>query len=111
MSKKNNNRPRDAKQPVPPEEDAPELLAFTDQDGNVVKFQICDCIEYEGRDYAVLLPEEGSEEDNGMVYIFEVVEELDSDTDTYVGVEDQSVIDAVYEIFAANHKDEFDFES
>lgn len=91
-------------------EDNENIMKFTDEDGNIVTFEILDCIEHEGKEYAVLLPEEGSPEDNGMVYIFEIAEELDSDTDTYLGVEDQSIIDAVYEKFMKAHKDEFNFE-
>lgn len=90
--------------------DRENIMKFTDEEGNVVIFEILDCIEYQGKEYAVLLPEEGSPEDNGMVYIFEIAEELDSDTDTYLGVEDQSVIDGVYELFMEAHKDEFNFE-
>lgn len=96
------------KKPEQPEE--PELLAFEDQDGNIVKFEIYDVIEYQGKDYAVLLPEEGSPEDNGLFYVFEVVQELDSDTDTYLGIEDQAVIDAVFDLFQKAHADEFNFE-
>lgn len=86
------------------------IMKFTDEAGNIVTFEILDCIEYEGKDYAVLLPEEGSEYDNGMVYIFEVAEELDSDTDTYLGVEDEAIIEAVYGKFMEAHKDDFNFE-
>lgn len=90
--------------------DNENIMKFTDENGNIVTFEILDCIEYQDKEYAVLLPEEGSPEDNGMVYIFEIAEELDSDTDTYLGVEDQAVIDAVYEKFVQAHKDEFNFE-
>ena len=91
-------------------EENENIMKFTDEEGNIVTFEILDCIEYESKDYAVLLPEEGSEYDNGMVYIFEVVEELDSDTDTYLGVEDDAVIEAVYNMFMELHKDDFNFE-
>lgn len=84
-----------------------EQMQFQDEEGNVYTFDILDVIEYEGKDYAVLLPEEGSELDNGMAHIFEVAEELDSDTDTYLGLDDQALIDAVYAKFLELHKDEF----
>ena len=89
------------------EEPAYERMQFQDENGNVYTFEILDVIDYEGKDYAVLLPEEGSELDNGMVHIFEVAEELDSDTDTYLGIDDQAIIDAVYAKFLELHKDEF----
>ncbi len=83
------------------------LMRFQDEEGNDYVFEILDVIEHEGKEYAVLLPEEGSELDNGMVHIFEVAEELDSDTDTYLGIDDQAVIDAVYAKFLEAHGDEF----
>ena len=39
----------------------------------------------------------------------EIVEELDSDTDTYVGLGDQQLIDEVYAVFCEKHKDDFNF--
>ena len=101
MSKQNDRK----KEPAAEEEF--ERMQFKDDEGNVYTFEILDVIEYEGKDYAVLLPEEGSELDNGMVHIFEVAEELDSDTDTYLGIDDQAVIDAVYAKFLEAHGDEF----
>ena len=101
-----NKRPN-AHKPAAPEETAYERMQFQDDEGNVYVFDILDVIEYEGKDYAVLLPEEGSELDNGMAHIFEVAEELDSDTDTYLGLDDQALIDAVYARFLELHADEF----
>ena len=80
-------------------EDNAFFVSFTDEQGRANNFEILAVIEYEGKDYAVMLPESDSPSYNGMLYIFEVAEELDSPTDTYIGVEDQSVIDAVYEMF------------
>lgn len=91
------------------EQDEGAILEFTDEDGNIEKFEFLDCIEYEGADYAVLLPVTESEDDPVDVYIFEVIEELDSDTDTYVGIADQNLVDAVYAVFCEKHKDDFNF--
>ena len=87
-------------------EDA-NIMKFQDEDGSVYLFELLDTVEFEGREYAVMLPEEGSEFDNGMLHIFEVAEELDSETDTYLGIDDQRVIDEVYKIFLEAHGDEF----
>ena len=76
-------------------------VGFVDENGVENRFEILAELTYEGRDYAVMLPEEGSPSENGLLYVFEVVEELDSDTDTYVGVADQDVIDAVYDLFCS----------
>ena len=80
-------------------EDNEFFVSFTDENGKANNFEILAVIEFEGRDYAVMLPEEDSPAYNGLLYVFEVVEELDSATDTYVGVEDDRVIEGVYELF------------
>ena len=97
MSNKNNT----------PEEEI-QIFEFVDDEGNVEKFEILDFIEFEGTDYAVLLPVTDKEEDL-MVHILEVVEELDSEYDTYVGIDDQELVDKVYAVFMEKHKDDFNF--
>lgn len=87
----------------------PELLEFIDEDGIVEKFEYLDTVNYNGADYAVLLPYAENGDCPQSVYIFEIVEELDSETDTYVGIDDQNLVDCVYDIFMKNHKDDFNF--
>ena len=70
-------------------------------------FEILAVLEFNGADYAVMLPENDSPAYNGLLYVFEVVEELDSDTDTYIGVEDEEVIKAVYDLFMDEVEKEF----
>ena len=100
MSKNNNNAP---------EKEEVEFFEFVDEQGNVEKFEFLDMITHKGADYAVLLPaaENGNEPDS--VYIFEVIEEIDSDTDTYVGIESQELVDEIYAVFMEKHKDDFNF--
>lgn len=91
------------------EQEEGAILEFTDEDGNVEKFEYLDCIEYKGADYAVLLPVTENDDEEVDVYIFEVIEELDSDTDTYVGIADQALVDEVYNVFIEKHKDDYNF--
>ena len=86
-----------------------EILEFEDENGNIEKYEFLDMIPYNGADYAVLLPVTANEDEAVNVYIFEVVEELDSDTDTYLGLDDQQLIDEVYAVFMEKHKDDFNF--
>ncbi|MBR3767736.1 MAG: DUF1292 domain-containing protein [Clostridia bacterium] len=99
MSKKNN---------APIEEEEIQIFEFQDEDGNVEKFEFLDIMEFEGKDYAVLLPVTENEEEL-MVHILEIVEELDSEYDTYVGIDDQELVDKIYAAFMEKHKDEFNF--
>ena len=91
------------------EQETGEIIEFTDEEGNIEKYEFLDCINYKGSDYAVLLPYTEDEDEPVDVYIFEIIEELDSDTDTYVGIEDQKLVDEVYEEFMRIHKDDFNF--
>ena len=95
------------KKNTPMEEEA-EIFEFQDEDGNIEKFEILDYIEYDNRDFAILLPVSEKEEEV-QVHVLEVIEELDSDYDTYVGIEDQELVDKVYNIFMEKHKDDFNF--
>ena len=89
MSKNKNN---------PPVEEENSIFEFVDEEGNVEKFEVLDFVEFEGNDYVVLLPVTDNEEDL-MVHILEVVEELDSDYDTYLGIDDQDLVDKIYAVF------------
>ena len=37
------------------------------------------------------------------------IESIDDETENYVGVEDEEIVEKVYTIFKKNHADEFDF--
>ncbi len=93
------------KKQTPP---APEFMQFQDETGKVYRFEILDTVRYQGKRYAVLLPEEGSELDNGMAHIYEIEETPGSDEAAYIGLDDQALIDAVFELFMEAHADEFD---
>ena len=99
---------------VPNEQEGEELdniIVLNDENGNEVEFEFLDLIEFEGEEYVVLLPmtAEG-EEDEGEVVILKV-EDIDEDTDeeSYVSVDDEEVLNKVFEIFKEKFKDDFDF--
>ena len=68
-----------------------------------------DLIEYESEEYVVLLPiDEDGENDDGEVVILKL-EDSDTDEESYVSVDDETVLNAVFEIFKDKFKDEFNF--
>lgn len=86
------------------------IVILTDDDGNEVSFEFIDSIEYNGHEYAVLLPTEDEDAD-GEIVILEVVEEdEDSELINFLSVDDEKVLNAVFEIFKERFKDEFNFE-
>lgn len=84
------------------------ILTLNDENGNEVEFQLLDVIELEGTDYVVLLPCEPDEETDGSVVILKV-EAVDEDTgeETYMGIEDEDVIEAVFAKFKKRLAKEF----
>lgn len=86
------------------------IIVLTDEDGNDVEFEFCASVEYEGNEYVVLLP---TEDDDGEVVILQVMEDENAGEDdeaTYVGVDDDDVLQAVFDLFKEQAGDEFDFE-
>ena len=87
-------------------EELDNIIILNDENGNEVKFEFLDLMEYEGEEYIILLPtEEG--EDNDEVVILKV--EDDPDMETYVSIDDEDTLNAVFEMFKEKFKDEFNF--
>ncbi len=87
------------------------IIVLNDEEGNEVNFEFLDLVELDGEEYVVLLPmsDEG-EEDEGEVVILKVEDtDTDSEEESYVSVEDEDVLNKVFEIFKDKFKDEFDF--
>ena len=90
-----------------PEEEEISILTLTDENGVDTTFEYLDCIEYEGVEYLVLMPE-GDE--SGEIVILEV-EPVDEENENYLSVNDEAVLDAVYGIFKERYKDVLTFEN
>ena len=92
-------------------EELDNVVILNDEEGNEVKFEFLDLIELDDEEYVVLLPitEEG-EEDEGEVVILKVEDkDEEADEESYVSVEDEEVLNRVFEIFKEKFKDDFDF--
>ena len=94
-------------------EDLDNIVVLNDEDGNEVSFEFLDLVELNNEEYVVLLPmsEEGEEEE-GEVVILKVEDtddDDDSDEESYVSVDDEEILNKVFEIFKERFKDDFDF--
>lgn len=87
------------------------IIVLNDDEGNEVRFEFLDLINYEEEDYVVLLPvpEEGEEEDNEVV-ILKLESTESEDEESYVSIDDENTLTAIFEIFKEKFKDEFNFE-
>lgn len=88
------------------EEEQTNILTLTDENGQDVDFEYLDCIEYEGKEYLVLMP---AEELATEIVILEV-EPIDEENENYLSVEDENILNAVYDIFKDRYKDILTFE-
>ena len=86
-------------------EEEQELLTLTDENGNESTFEYLDVIEYQGKEYLILLPTDES----GEIVILEI-EPVDEENENYISVEDEDLLNAVYDIFKEKYKDVLTFE-
>lgn len=90
-------------------EELDNIIILNDENGNEVKFGFLDLMEYEGEEYIILLPtEEGEDNDEVVILKVEDVED-DPDMETYVSIDDEDTLNAVFEMFKEKFKDEFNF--
>ena len=87
-----------------PEEEV-NILTLTDENGEDAEFEYLDSIEYEGKEYLVLIP---VEDESGEIVILEI-EPVDEETENYLAVEDEAVLNAVFGIFKEKYKDILNF--
>ena len=89
-------------------EELENIIILNDEDGNEVRFEFLDLIDYENEEYVVLLPTD--EDDNDEVVILKVEDvEGNPEMETYVSVDDEDTLNEVFEIFKEKFKDEFNF--
>jgi len=92
-------------------EELDNIIVLNDEQGNEVKFEFLDLVELDEEEYVVLLPvTEDGEEDEGEVVILKL-EDTDEDAgeESYVGVENEEILNRVFAIFKEKYKDEFNF--
>lgn len=87
-------------------EEEANLISLTDEEGNEVEFELIDSVDYEGKEYLILLP---PEDEAAEVVILEVEPHADG-TESFLTVNNDTTLYAVYEIFKERFKDIFTFE-
>lgn len=81
------------------------IIVLNDDDGNEVEFEFLDLIPYRGKEYVVLLP---VSDDVDEVVILQL-EEADNETESYISVDNELTLQAVFEMFKERAKDIFNF--
>lgn len=81
------------------------IVVLTDEEGNEVAFEFLDLIQYRDKEYVVLLP--NTDEADEVVIL--QLEYADDETESYLNVDNEYTLQAVFEMFKQRAKDDFDF--
>ncbi|MBQ3329635.1 MAG: DUF1292 domain-containing protein [Ruminococcus sp.] len=85
-----------------------EIITLEDDLGNEQDFEFVDVVEYEGEEYIILLPVDDGEDAYDVLILR--IESVDDETESYVGIDDEEILQNVFSIFKDRYKDEFDYE-
>ena len=88
------------------QEEEVSILSLTDENGNEQNFEYLDVMEYQGTEYLFLLP---VEDENAQVVILEI-EPVDEENENYLAIEDEALLEKLYEMFKEKFADYFTFE-
>ena len=87
-------------------EEETSILTLTDENGQDVEFEYLDCVDYMGKEYLVLMPVES---ESAEIVILEV-EPVDEENENYLSVQDEGILNTVYEMFKEKYADVLNFE-
>lgn len=82
------------------------LITLEDEEGNEVEFEFLDVIEYDNDEYIVLIE---NKEDADEVVILKI-NALDENTEEYMSIEDEELLEKLFEMFKQKYEGEIDFE-
>ena len=91
------------------DEENDNIIVLNDENGEEVSFEFLDLIELDGEEYVVLLPVEEEDDEEGEVVILKVEDTESEDEESYVSVDDDEILNKVFDIFKEKFKDEFNF--
>ena len=84
-----------------------DMLTLENDLGETERFAVLDVVEFEGLEYLILNPE--NEESFEQEIVILQIQSVSDDEEEYVGIEDEELLEAVFQKFQKRHKDEFDF--
>ncbi|MCI6634345.1 MAG: DUF1292 domain-containing protein [Clostridiales bacterium] len=92
------------------QEEYTNVITLTDSDGSDVDFEVLDIVPYKEHEYVVMLPVD-DESDSPEAVILELLEaEEDNEEDMLQGVDDEEILNAVFNLFMEKNAGEFQFE-
>lgn len=84
-------------------------IIILNSESGEVRFELLDLVEHNGDEFVVLVPVDDPEEIEEVVILkLDTIDE-DTEEESYIGVEDEDTLQAVFTIFKAKFKDEYNF--
>lgn len=84
---------------------ADNIVTLNDENGSEIRFEFLDLITYRKREYIVLLPIDG---ETDQVVILQV-ESVGPNEESYISVDNEYTLEAVFSLFKERNQHEFDF--
>ena len=81
------------------------LITLEDEEGNEVEFEFLDIVEHEGSEYVVLI----ENDENADEVVILQVNVIDDETEEYISIENDELLDTVFEKFKKKYEGEIDF--
>ena len=81
------------------------IFTLEDDLGNEVEFELLDVITYKNDEYAVLIENTPDVQDLTILKI----DSIDDQEEVYVGIDDESLVQKIFDIFKKNHPDDFNY--
>lgn len=90
------------------EEFGSDIITVTDEEGNEFELELLDDIEFEGKEYSVLVPSnidemDSNDPDFGLIILARVIEDGE---EVFVSVDDDAELDRVYEYYMSLEDEE-----
>ena len=81
------------------------IFTLEDDLGNEVEFELLDVITYKNYEYAVLIENTPDVQDLTILKI----DSIDDQEEVYVGIDDEALVQKIFDIFKKNHPDDFNY--
>ncbi|MDY4812948.1 MAG: DUF1292 domain-containing protein [Ruminococcus sp.] len=81
------------------------IFTLEDDLGNEVEFELLDVITYKNDEYAVLIENTPDVQDLTILKI----DSIDDQEEVYVGIDDEALVQKIFDIFKKNHPDDFNY--
>ena len=84
-----------------------EIIKLCDENGDELEFELLDIVEYKNNEYAVLIEQE--QNDPAEVTILKIEDSGVEDVESYVSVDNEAELQAIFKVFKKLYGDEYNF--